>query len=140
MHHAACHRVGQSRIRLVRYKGCGEVRSTPTLCMNCCDPPCEKACPTGATYLDAATQLVVVDSDLCIGCKGCVFACPFGACFIDPESDKAIRCDQCEGEPACVEMCPESALVYVRNAQINGRVKRRKGFMTPIDVVANDCR
>lgn len=139
MKHASCFRTLSSRIRVVRYQADGEIQCSPTLCMNCCDPPCEKVCPTGATHFDAKMQVMAVDADLCIGCKGCVFVCPFGACFIDEKSDKAMRCDQCSGNPACVETCPEKALSYVSNNQINGRVKRKRGFLTPAGRVTVDC-
>jgi len=32
---------------------------------------------------------------------------------IDPDSKKALKCDLCGGEPACVPACPVNALEYV---------------------------
>ncbi len=40
---------------------------------------CVKACPTKASYYDPKTGLVTIDYRLCVGCKACVVACPYGA-------------------------------------------------------------
>ncbi|UCF79484.1 MAG: 4Fe-4S dicluster domain-containing protein [Candidatus Eiseniibacteriota bacterium] len=49
----------------------------PTLCMQCAEPECLKVCPTGATKQDEA-GIVTVDKKLCMGCKYCMMACPYG--------------------------------------------------------------
>jgi hydrogenase-4 component A len=49
----------------------------PVQCRNCDDAPCEKVCPvTAITFQDHAVQ---INESLCIGCKMCSLACPFGA-------------------------------------------------------------
>jgi len=50
----------------------------PLLCQQCSDPPCMTVCPTGATTQDE-NGIVRVDPELCMGCKYCVMACPYGA-------------------------------------------------------------
>lgn len=115
-----------ARIRISRRFDDGRIYNAPTLCHNCADPPCESACPTGATHRDPDTHVMAVDADLCIGCKGCVFACPFGACHIDPQTDKAFRCHQCDGDPICVQMCPHGVLSHVRQSELSIRQKRKK--------------
>ncbi len=47
-------------------------------CFHCENPPCTKVCPTGATYKDE-DGIVLVNYDLCIGCRYCMAACPYNA-------------------------------------------------------------
>jgi molybdopterin-containing oxidoreductase family iron-sulfur binding subunit len=47
-------------------------------CFHCENPPCTKVCPTGATYKDD-DGIVLINYDLCIGCRYCMAACPFNA-------------------------------------------------------------
>jgi len=61
---------------------------------------------------------VALDNSKCIGCKECVFACPFEVPKYDPETDKILKCDMCysridnDMEPACVKACPTGALQF----------------------------
>src|SRR5690606_8484034 len=50
----------------------------PTICNHCEDAPCERVCPTGATYT-RPDGIVMVDSKKCIGCGSCIVACPYDA-------------------------------------------------------------
>jgi molybdopterin-containing oxidoreductase family iron-sulfur binding subunit len=50
----------------------------PVSCQQCRNPPCTKACPTGATWTEP-DGIVVIDYDWCIGCRCCMAACPYGA-------------------------------------------------------------
>ncbi|ELY44179.1 4Fe-4S ferredoxin N-terminal domain-containing protein [Natronorubrum bangense] len=57
---------GGSRQRLVRP------------CQHCTDAPCEKVCPTTARHTRDKDGLVLTDYDVCIGCRYCQVACPYG--------------------------------------------------------------
>lgn len=52
--------------------------SIPVQCMHCEEPSCLKVCPTEAIK-KRDDGIVLVDHTLCIGCKNCVTACPYGA-------------------------------------------------------------
>jgi molybdopterin-containing oxidoreductase family iron-sulfur binding subunit len=114
----------------------------PTLCNHCEDAPCEKVCPSGATYT-RDDGIVMVDSDKCIGCGSCAVACPydqrnemkadlfkdglFGTGELTPFEEQGYirftpgmvtKCDFCSGrvdqglDPACVVTCPTDARIF----------------------------
>lgn len=92
--------------------GEAEAQSFLSLACNHCDEPaCLANCPVGA-YTKLDNGVVVQDHDLCIGCKTCISACPYGAPVFDEASSTTYKCDMCidrleRGEkPACVEACP----------------------------------
>ncbi len=83
----------------------------PRLCMHCEDPPCVSVCPTGASYVNEQ-GVVLVNHDLCIGCKYCIIACPYNARYVDHRIRSVDKCTFCfdnrvaKGlDPACVETC-----------------------------------
>jgi tetrathionate reductase subunit B len=62
----------------LRDRGTGVVQTLPLMCQHCEHPPCVDVCPTGASFR-RADGIVLVDKHICIGCRYCVMACPFGA-------------------------------------------------------------
>jgi len=82
-------------------------------CRHCDEPACVEACITGALTKDESGR-VVHDEAKCVGCWTCVLVCPHGAPQRDLERRKIAKCDLCPDRetPACVEMCPNEALVY----------------------------
>jgi len=53
---------------------------------------------------------VTTDAKWCVGCKSCIYACPYGAPVIHPSSKKTMTCDLCDGKPLCIEVCTAGAL------------------------------
>lgn len=47
-------------------------------CLHCQDAPCTAVCPVQATYV-REDGIVFMDYDICIGCRYCQVACPYGA-------------------------------------------------------------
>ncbi|WP_459933982.1 4Fe-4S dicluster domain-containing protein [Fundidesulfovibrio butyratiphilus] len=94
-----------------------EIRSSSLslACLHCVDPACLKICPEKAILKRISDGLVLVDASLCIGCKACAKACPFGV----PQfgwDNLMEKCDMCfsnpspNGVPPCVATCPGNAL------------------------------
>ncbi|WP_261836629.1 cytochrome c nitrite reductase Fe-S protein [Vibrio ishigakensis] len=115
---------GVSRLEIERSEPVGEFpdveyRFTRTSCQHCENPPCVYVCPTGAAYKDETTGIVDVHHDKCVGCGYCLAACPYQVRFFHPENKSADKCNFCrdtnlaEGkQPACVESCPTTALIF----------------------------
>ena len=57
-------------------------------CMHCDNPPCQGACPTGATR-SRPDGIVEIRENLCVGCGACIVSCPYRARSIC--TDDAIR-------------------------------------------------
>lgn len=111
-----------ARIRVVQVES--KSLSVPVTCAYCEKPVCEEVCPTDAMIFDRKTKSAKVITELCIGCKECVNACPLGAVEISTKTGASIRCDLCEGDPACVKVCPVDALkfgLYQHTAEIKRR-------------------
>lgn len=112
LHHEGVVNPAKSRIRVVGWEEEGVY--VPLSCQQCDEPFCEKVCPVKATYRDEKTRAMLVNHDLCIGCRSCIMACPFEGPALDPEAKKILKCDLCGGEPRCVAFCPTSALKYLQ--------------------------
>ena len=101
----------KSAVRIVKWEG--EGLSVPIVCQQCEEPACAAICPVQAISRDADIGVVIVHSDLCVGCRMCVVACPFGAIIVERDRRQAIKCDLCGGaEPWCVRFCEPGALAY----------------------------
>ena len=87
-------------------------RNIPLTCLQCGDAACMKACEVGAISRDETSDALLVDLDRCIGCRTCMFACPFGHMSFDESAGKAFKCDLCGGQPACAMFCPEKAITF----------------------------
>jgi anaerobic carbon-monoxide dehydrogenase iron sulfur subunit len=100
-----------SRIRVIEWEK--EGFHLPMHCQQCQDPPCMSVCPREAIYRDEELDRVLVNHDLCIGCKMCVTACPFGVMQFNEQRGRTFKCDLCGGDPQCVRFCEPKAIEYV---------------------------
>lgn len=104
--------------------------TTAVTCHHCEDAPCANVCPVGA--ISRVSGTVYVEQSLCIGCKSCMLACPFGAMQVTLQDAQvqALKCDLClhrENGPACVEACPTQALncidpIKLRQARLSNHL------------------
>lgn len=82
-------------------------------CRHCDNPLCVKSCISGA--LTCKDGVMRIDHNKCVGCLTCILVCPYGA-VAQGESGVVQKCELCLenscGSPACVQGCPNRALVY----------------------------
>jgi formate dehydrogenase iron-sulfur subunit len=123
-------------------------------CLHCLEPACVSACPTTALSR-LPDGPVSYEADKCIGCRYCIWACPWGvpAAEWDALAPKIKKCTHCadraeqpppttrNGEPltalelvdygktmpvpACVKACPADALTFGNREDILEEAHRR---------------
>ncbi|MGH7699646.1 MAG: 4Fe-4S dicluster domain-containing protein [Gemmatimonadales bacterium] len=87
------------------------------VCKHCVQAGCLEVCPTGA-IVRTEFDTVVIQSDVCNGCRLCIAACPFGVIDINPASNTAQKCTLCYDrlqnglEPACSQACPTDSIRF----------------------------
>lgn len=123
-----------SRVQVVKAEGF----RTTVRCHQCNPAPCCNICPTGALQQEEDGR-ITMRVQLCIACKLCIAACPYGTISLDTigmpdmsgedaetmaqrsRREVAVRCDMCHAWreengkkiTACMEACPVRALSMV---------------------------
>lgn len=153
-------RQGSQWIRKIDLKDpkTGQEHSLPMLCQHCEHPPCVDVCPTGAS-MKRADGIVLVDRHICIGCRYCMMACPYKARSLVhmplteqnplvPRGQGCVEaCTFCVQridrglQPACVEACPEKAMLFGNlndpNSEIAQRIAKEKTTQVRADLKLN---
>lgn len=88
-------------------------------CMHCADAACVSVCPVGAFSHDK-DGAVRYDAAKCMGCRYCLFACPFGVPTYEWNSlaPRVRKCELCPErraaglDPACATVCPAGAITW----------------------------
>jgi formate dehydrogenase iron-sulfur subunit len=102
------------------------------VCKHCVQAGCLEVCPTGA-IIRTEFDTVVIQSDVCNGCRDCIGACPFGVIDINPASGTAQKCTLCYDrlqvglEPACAKACPTASIQFGPVAELRKRADARVG-------------
>jgi len=91
----------------------GYTSYAPYTCTQCDEAWCMHACPVDAIKVDPFTKAKIVIENVCVGCKVCTIACPFGTINYVQETGKVQKCDLCGGDPECAKACPTHAITYV---------------------------
>jgi carbon-monoxide dehydrogenase iron sulfur subunit len=99
----------------------------PIVCQHCEKPPCISACPTRARKRNAETGAVFTEQEQCVGCKSCLYACPYGAPVLHPVTKRTVTCDLCDGVPLCTQVCTAGALSYTPEGDSSMERKRALG-------------
>jgi Fe-S-cluster-containing dehydrogenase component len=91
------------------------------LCRHCSEPPCADVCSEEA-IVKRSDGMVVMDYDLCTGCRLCIEACPYDVIEFDDEKDIAQKCNLCHHRiesgliPACADnVCPAHCIYFSIN-------------------------
>jgi formate dehydrogenase iron-sulfur subunit len=102
------------------------------VCKHCVQAGCLEVCPTGA-IIRTEFDTVVIQSDVCNGCRDCIGACPFGVIDINPVSGTAQKCTLCYDrlqvglQPACSKACPTESIQFGTIADLRKRAEARVG-------------
>ena len=130
------------------------VYPTPTLtfvtsaCNHCEHPACLTSCPvsdandfsnkSNAIFKRDEDGIVLINQDVCIGCKNCTQSCPYGAPQFNSQTEKVEKCTFCIHRleagflPACVTTCVGNALHLVEDFKADKSGENKPdGFADP---------
>ncbi len=86
-------------------------------CKHCNDAGCLNACPTKAIIRSDMGNVIVQD-DVCIGCKYCIPACPYGVISFSEKTGTVHKCTLCNDRihnglgTACAKACPTGSISF----------------------------
>jgi formate dehydrogenase iron-sulfur subunit len=117
------------------YQGEDEYSFVKRQCMHCVDPACVSGCPVQALQ-KTKDGPVVYDPDRCIGCRYCMYACPFHVPRFEWDTARfpvIAKCHFCYesriqkgiGGPACADRCPTGALISGKRGELLAEAHQR---------------
>lgn len=99
-------------------------------CKHCTDAGCLNACPTSA-IIRTGMGNVIVQQDVCIGCKYCIPSCPFGVIAFSEKTGTVHKCTLCNDRihnglgTACAKACPTGSISFGEVAELKKRADKR---------------
>jgi len=99
-------------------------------CKHCTDAGCLNACPTKAIVRGDMGN-VVIQQDVCIGCKFCIPSCPFGVISFSEQTGTVQKCSLCNDRihnglgPACAKACPTGSIRFGDVDELKGGADAR---------------
>jgi Fe-S-cluster-containing dehydrogenase component len=97
----------------------------PSMCVHCEDAPCQQACPVEGAIYQRGDGLVIIDPEVCTGCRLCEESCPYNALYFNGPVNIAQKCTGCahlldDGwkAPRCVDACPTDAMRFGKEEEL----------------------
>jgi anaerobic carbon-monoxide dehydrogenase iron sulfur subunit len=87
----------RSRIKIFEFEH--GARAIPYTCTQCAEAWCLHACPVEALTRNPLTNAVELAESICVGCKVCTIACPFGTVNYNEDNAKVAKCDSVRRRP-----------------------------------------
>jgi formate dehydrogenase iron-sulfur subunit len=100
------------------------------VCKHCVEAGCLEVCPTGA-IIRTQFDTVVIQADVCNGCRYCISACPFDVIGINEANNTAMKCTLCYDRmlggltPACAQACPTASIQFGPIHELRARADQR---------------
>lgn len=100
------------------------------ICKHCTHASCMEVCPTNA-IVKTEFNTVLIQQDVCNGCRDCISACPYGAIGFSASTGTARKCTMCYDrlqnsmEPACAKACPTQSIQYGTLSELHQKADAR---------------
>ena len=109
------------------------------MCRQCADPKCVAVCPAAALAKDEGVGTIAWDGSKCVGCLLCTVGCAYGGIVHNARAGHVVKCDTCDGDPACVKACDQGALRFITSARIYNEVGDLEDLFVPGLAACQGC-